>query len=139
MDKQEFQRRTRVLALEIIRLVDSMPRTTVGSVLGRQLVRSGTAIGANYRAACRAQSDAAMLAKLAIVEEEADETLYWREMIAEAFPVASERIRPIARETDEFLRMTVASIRTMKARPLRAVRTPTRTQANPKSEIRSPK
>ena len=81
MTEQEFKQRTKQIALRIIRLVNSLGRSTVADVLGKQLLRSGTSIGANYRAACRGKSRADVLHKFSIVEEEADESLYWIELI----------------------------------------------------------
>jgi four helix bundle protein len=89
MDRAEFQARTKQLALRAIRLVEALPRGTTASVIGRQVLRSATSVGANYRAACRARSSADMIAKLKIVEEEADETLYWLELQVEADVVPS--------------------------------------------------
>jgi four helix bundle protein len=83
-NEQEFKQRTKALALRFIKLVSSLPKNTVSEVIGKQLIRSGTSVGANYRAACRARSTADLIAKLRIVEEEADECLYWMELIVEA-------------------------------------------------------
>ena len=77
MNEETFKRRTKQLALDIIDLVGSLSATRTSAVIGRQLLRSGTSVGANYRAACRGKSKADVAAKLAIVEEEADETSYW--------------------------------------------------------------
>jgi len=84
MDEQEFKRRTKRLALRVIERVDELPKSRTADVLVRQLVRSGTSVGANYRSVCRGKSTADVLAKLAIVEEEADETIYWLELLIEA-------------------------------------------------------
>jgi len=81
MNEQEFKKRTKKVALRIIRLVESLPRSRTADVIGRQLLRSGSAVGANYRAACRGQSGPDMIAKRAHVEEEADEPLYWMELL----------------------------------------------------------
>jgi len=77
MNEVEFKRRTRALALRVIRLVAALPKTPAAEVIGRQLLRAGTSVGANYRAACRARSRRDMISKLGIVEEEADERVYW--------------------------------------------------------------
>lgn len=84
MNEQEFKTRTKQLALQVIALVDEVPTRRTADVIGRQLVRSATSVGANYRSACRGKSTADVLAKLAIVEEEADETIYWLELLVEA-------------------------------------------------------
>ena len=116
MDEQEFKKRTKQLALRIIKLVSSLPKNTVADVIGKQLIRSGTSVGANYRSACRARSTADLIAKLRIVEEEADECLYWMELIVEAQLVDATNLRSIMSKTNEILAMTVASIKTLMAR-----------------------
>jgi four helix bundle protein len=116
MNEQEFKQRTKALALRVIKLVSSLPKNTVSQVIGKQLIRSGTAVGANYRAACRARSTADLIAKLRIVEEEADECLYWMELIVEAKLLEVTNLRSIMSETNEILAMTVASIKTLVAK-----------------------
>lgn len=116
VDKLVFQDRTKRLALRIIRLVAALPQDDLAAqVIGRQVLRSGTSVGANYRAACRARSRADMIAKLKIVEEEADETLYWLQLLGEAQIVPQARLADLMTETDELLAMTVASIKTLRA------------------------
>lgn len=83
MDREALKRRTRKFALDVIRLVEGLSPGYVGQVLGRQLLRSATSVGANYRAACRAKSVADFIAKMGIVEEEADECMYWMELLGE--------------------------------------------------------
>lgn len=116
MNEQEFKQRTKALGLRVIKLVSSLPKNTVSEVIGKQLIRSGTCVGANYRAACRARSTADLIAKLRIVEEEADECLYWMELIVEAKLVDVANLRSIMSETNEILAMTVASIKTLIAK-----------------------
>ena len=116
MTEQEFKGRTKKLALAIMRLVEELPRTRTADVLGKQLLRSGTSVGANYRAACRGLSTADVLAKLGDVEEEADESLYWMELLAESGTMPASRMAPEMKEMDEILRMTVASIKTLRLR-----------------------
>ena len=116
MNEQEFKQRTKQLALRVIKLVSSLPKNTVSEVIGKQLIRSGTSVGANYRAACRARSTADLIAKLRIVEEEAEECLYWMELIVEAKLVEVTNLRSIMSETNEILAMTVASIKTLIAK-----------------------
>ncbi|OQY32676.1 MAG: four helix bundle protein [Anaerolineaceae bacterium 4572_5.2] len=84
MNEELFKKRTKQLAIRIIRVVKALPNDLVGQVIAKQLLRAGTSIGANYRAACRAKSTADMINKFKIVEEEADETLYWLELLIEA-------------------------------------------------------
>jgi four helix bundle protein len=116
MTEERFKARTKQVALGVVRLVANLPRGVVPDVIGRQILRSGTSVGANYRAACRSKSALDMLAKLAIVEEEADETLYWLELLIESGSIQQERVADLQREVGEILSMTVASIRTLRAR-----------------------
>jgi len=114
MNEQEFKDRTKRLALRVIKLVAALPKGLVAEVIGKQLLRCATSVGANYRAACRGKSTADVLAKLAIVEEEADETLYWMELLVESELVPSARLSELMRETNEITAMTVASIKTLR-------------------------
>jgi four helix bundle protein len=116
MNEQEFKRRTKMLALHVIELAEELPQSRTADVLGRQLIRSGTSIGANYRSACRGKSIVDVLAKLAIVEEEADETVYWLELLIEGKIVSEKRVADPLKETNEILAMTVASIKTLRGR-----------------------
>src|SRR5947207_15435942 len=84
MDNDDLRPRTKAYALRVIRLVESLPRNRTADVIGKQLLRSATSVGANYRAACRAKSPADFTAKMGIVEEEADESLYWMELLIES-------------------------------------------------------
>jgi four helix bundle protein len=116
MDEQEFKRRTKQLALRVIKVVETLPNTMAGQVIGKQLLRSATSIGANYRAACRAKSEADMVAKLGLVEEEGDETLYRLELIVEADLIPKTRLSYLMRETDEIIAMTVSSLKTLRVK-----------------------
>jgi len=111
-EKQDLKQRTKQFALRVIRLVESLPRNRTAEVIGRQLLRSGTSVGANYRAACRAKSRADFISKMGTVEEEADESLYWMELLIEAGIVKQELLAPLMQEADELLAITVASINT---------------------------
>ena len=114
-NENELKQRTKSFALRIMGLVDSLPAGRTAEVIGRQLLRSGTSVGANYRAACRAKSVADFIAKMGIVEEEADECVYWMELLTEAniFPLA--KLQPLMAEADELVAITVSSIKTAKA------------------------
>ena len=116
MDEQAFKQRTKKLALRVIELVEALPKTKTAEVIGRQLLRCATSVGANYRAACRGKSTADVLAKLAIVEEEADETLYWLELLVESGTVEENRIAELIKETNEITAMIVASIKTLRGK-----------------------
>ena len=116
MDEETFKERTRRLALRVMVLVENLPDTRSADVIARQILRSATSIGANYRAACRAKSTADMIAKLKIVEEESDETMYWLELLAEGKSIPHEEVTGLMKDTDEILAMTVASIKTLRTR-----------------------
>jgi four helix bundle protein len=114
MSKQadEFKKRTKQLGVRIVTLVQSLPGNWAARTIGQQLLRSATSVGANYRAACRARSRAEFRAKLGICEEEADESIYWIELLAESGFVKANRVKPLLEETQEILAIIVASIRT---------------------------
>ena len=109
---EELLPRTKQFALRVIRLVDSLPRGRAADVIGRQLLRAATSVGANYRAARRGRSNAEFCAKLGIVEEEADECIYWIELLVESELMPHDRLKSLEDEAHEILSMTVASIRT---------------------------
>ena len=114
MNEWEFKSRTKQLALRVIRLVEALPPSRTAEVIGKQMIRSATSVGANYRAACRGKSTADLIAKLSIVEEEADESLYWMELLVEAGLIPAEKVASLMSETNEILAMTVASIKTLR-------------------------
>ncbi len=114
MTPDEMKRRTKAFALRLMKLVDAMPRGLAGQVVGRQLLRSATSVGANYRAACRAQSRAEFAAKLSIVVEETDETLYWLELLDESGLIKPERLAELLQEANELLAIVIASRKTAK-------------------------
>src|SRR5688572_24948139 len=122
MNQAELKNRTKQLALRVVRLVESLPQNRTCNVIGRQLLRSGTSVGANYRAACRAKSTADFIAKLAIVEEEADESIYWIELLVQSDQVKINLVESLLGEFDEIVAIIVSAIKTSKAR------------RNPKSE-----
>ena len=114
MDKDGFKRRTKKFALDVIRLAKGLPPSYGGQVLGRQLLRSGTSVGANYRAACRAKSVTDFIAKMGIVEEEADECIYWMELLGETQLAQPEKLQSLMTKADKIVAITAASIRTAK-------------------------
>ena len=122
----DLKRRTKAFALRILKLVDALPKTTAGRALASQIVSSGTSVGANYRAACRARSTADFIAKMGIVEEEADETLFWLELLEESELVTAAKLTAIKEEANELIAITVASIKTARRNraPNSAFRTP---------------
>jgi four helix bundle protein len=112
MQKEEFLKRTMNFGLRVIRLVESLPKRQVAVVLGNQLLRAGTSVGANYRAAVRGKSRADFIAKMGIVEEECDEALYWMEMLIESGSVKPALLKSLIDEGNQILSIVVASIRT---------------------------
>jgi four helix bundle protein len=110
----ELKQRTKAFALRVIKLVEALPTTTVGRALGRQLVRSGTSVAANYRAACRARSRAEFVAKMGVVEEEADETMLWLELLAESNTMPPDHLAALLREANELTAIMAASRKTAK-------------------------
>jgi len=127
MTQQEMKDRTKRFALRIIKLADSLPASNPAYTLRKQLLRSGTSVGANYRAACRAKSTADFLSKLSIVEEEADESAYWMELLAESNIVKVDLLAGLMDEANQILAIIVSSIKTVKRK------------RHPKSQIPVPK
>lgn len=108
--------RTKIFALRVLKLIDSLPNTRSAKVVGSQLGRSGTSVGANYRSACRSRSAAEMISKFAVVEEEADESAFWIEVVGAHGMVAPDKLAPLLREADELTAMMVASRKTLQVR-----------------------
>ncbi len=125
MNAEEFKARTKAFALRIIKLVESLDNSKVPGVIGRQLLRSGTSVGANYRAACRARSRAEFISKMGVVEEECDESIYWMELLVESRQMSGTRLADLMNEAGELLAMVVASSKTA------------RSGGNPQSAIRN--
>ncbi|MEP0806711.1 MAG: four helix bundle protein [Chloroflexota bacterium] len=109
MDDKMLKARTKDFALRVIRLVEALPRKLSSDVLGKQLLRSATSVAANYRAACRARSQAEFVSKLSIVVEEADESLFWLELMAESGLVEASRLQELMKEADELTAIFVVS------------------------------
>jgi len=113
MDSSELKRRrTKDFALRVIRLCASLPRRAKAEVIGRQLLRAGTSVGANYRAACKARSPTEFAAKMGIVEEEADECGYWIELLVNAAVVSESKVRLLHKEAAELTAIAAASRKT---------------------------
>ena len=112
----ELKARSKRFAIAIVRLFRELPRTEEARILGRQLLRSGTSVAANYRAACRARSRAEFIAKLGVVVEEIDETVFWIEMLAESGTFPQARLKHIETEANELLAIFAASRNTAKNR-----------------------
>ena len=112
MDPHELRVRTRQFALRIFRLAESLPETPTARVIRNQMLRSGSSVGANYRAACRAKSKPDFISKLGTVEEETDETIYWIELLIDTGIVKPNRIADLLDEADQILSIVIASIKT---------------------------
>lgn len=117
MTGDELKQRTRTFALGVIKMCEALPKGRTSDVIGRQLLRSATSVGANYRAACRGKSKADFIAKMGIVEEECDECLYWMELLIDAGLSKQQRLAELMREAHELLSITISSIKTARRRP----------------------
>src|SRR5256714_7821204 len=111
---EKLRDRTKAFALRVIRLFRSLPNRTDTQVLGKQLLRCGTSVAANYRAVCRARSKAEFIARLGIVVEEADETVFWLELLTETGIVRPQRANDLLKEANELVAIFGASLRTSK-------------------------
>jgi four helix bundle protein len=112
MNEEEMKKRTKEFAKANINLCRKLPNTREGRLIGDQMFRSGTSVAANYRAACRGRSKAEFISKLAIVEEEADETLFWLELIKEMKIFDHPSVDSLMKENNEIIAIIVSSIRT---------------------------
>ena len=109
MNAEDLKKRTKAFALRILRLASALPDTIEGRVIKGQLVRAGTSVGANYRAACRGRSRAEFVAKLGVVEEESDESAFWLELIIEAAMLREKRVRPLLEEANQLAKIMARS------------------------------
>ena len=114
MNSEVMRDRTKAFALRIVAMVGEMPRTNAGFVLGKQVLRSGTSIGANYREACRASSRKQFLYSVDIALREADETLYWIELIMEANMFKRDKVKPLWEECNEIVSIMTATSQSTK-------------------------
>ena len=112
MKKSDLQNRRKAFALRVLTLTEGLPKTVSGRTIANQIARSATSVAANYRAACRGKSKADFISKLGTVEEEADETLFWLEMIEEAGMIPSNKLGSLKKEADELIAIVVSSINT---------------------------
>ena len=115
---EHLRQRTKQFALRVVKLFQALPKSDVARTLGRQVLRSGTSVAANYRASCRARSKAEFIAKLGIVLEEADETAFWLELLMESGVVPKSRLEGLLAETNELVRIFAASRQTAQRRPV---------------------
>ena len=116
MNPEELKIGTRAFALRVIRLAESLPDSPTARVIRNQILRCGSSVGANYRAACRAKSKPDFVSKMGTVEEEADETIYWMELLVDTGIVNRRRAADLMSEADQILSIVIASIKTAKRR-----------------------
>lgn len=109
-----LEERTRAFALRIIKLYTALPKTTEAQVIGKQILRSGTSVGAHYREAKRSRSDAEYISKLEGGTQELEETLYWMELLIGANIIPATRLQPLQQEADQLMRIIVSSLKTKK-------------------------
>jgi four helix bundle protein len=109
MNENELKQRTKRFSLRVIKLVGALPKNIEGRAIGNQLMRSGTSVGANYRAACRGRSKTEFIARLGVVEEEADESAFWMEMIIESGMMEKKLVEPLLQEASELVAIMTAS------------------------------
>ena len=114
MTPEELKRRTKAFAVQVIRFAEGLPRGRSVDIIARQLVKAGTSVGANYRAACRGRSRADFKSKIGITLEEADETLYWLEILTEAATVNRESVTNLMKEANELVAIFTANAKTPK-------------------------
>ena len=112
MDREELKRRTKAFAVRVVKMTEAMPRGRASDIIARQVLRSATSVGANYRAACRARSHREYTARIGVVEEEADETLYWLELLVETEIMSEAKMKELIREADELTAIFTASSHT---------------------------
>jgi four helix bundle protein len=124
---QELRERTKEFAIRVVRLFRALPKTDEARVLGKQVLRSGTSVAANYRAVCRARSRAEFLSKIGVVLEEADETEFWLELLVDVGIVESQKMKSLLTEAGELIRIFSASQQTSRKR--RAKQSPNRSIA----------
>jgi len=115
MTREEMKARTKLYANRVVKLCAALPNNWIARILGQQLLRSGTSVGANYRAVCRAKSNADFINKLRVVEEECDESLFWMELLADNGFVKSSRLRDLMKEGNEILAIVVSSAKTARS------------------------
>jgi len=115
MTREEMKRRTKAYANRVVKLCAALPGNWVAQTLGKQLLRSGTSVGANYRAVCRAKSNPGFVNQLRSVEEECDESLFWMELLVDNNLVKAGRLNALMNEADEILAIVVSSTKTARA------------------------
>jgi four helix bundle protein len=122
MTTAELKTRTKEFALRVIRLVDALPNTVKGRAVANQIMGSATSVAANYRAACRARSHAEFIAKIGVVEEEADETAFWLELIIDSNTRSEIQVKPLMKEAGELVAIMASSRKSAVANRKSAIR-----------------
>jgi four helix bundle protein len=133
MNEKELKQRTNKFALRVLDLADALPQIRSGNVIANQIIRSGTSVAANYRALCRAKSRADFINKTSIVEEEADESCFWLQLLIDRGLLAAGRVEPLLKEADELTAIFVASRKTAASRSA-----PQNSIENRKPKIKNP-
>ena len=109
MNEDDLKARTKRFALRVMALVEALPKTVSGRAIGNQLVRAGTGVGSNYRACCRGRSRAEFIAKIGVVEEEADESAFWMELIIEGSLLPAAKVGPLLKDANELVAIMASS------------------------------
>ena len=135
MNQNDLRDRTRHFSLRIIKLTNAIPDSLSGRTIGKQIICSGTYVGADYRAACRSKSDRDFLNKMIIVEEEADETCFWPELLIEASLMSGTLLEPLLKEANELTAIFTASGKTIRNK---INKQSTKTKVNPEPDFRNP-
>lgn len=121
MTPQDLKDRTKAFAVRCVAVAEALPKSRAGDVFGRQLLRSGSSVSANYRSACRAKSKADFVSKISVAIEEADETIYWLEMITAVGPMSEKKLLKLTQEGNELVAILTASPKTVQ-RAIRAAK-----------------
>ena len=114
--KDELKNRTKAFAIEVVKLSELLPNKQIGWTITNQIIRSGTSVAANYRAVCRAKSDKDFISKMETVIEEADETLFWLELIGDLNLITNKELSDLSKEANELIAIFVSSVKTIKKR-----------------------
>ncbi len=114
--EQEFKDHTKQIAIRVIQLVEELPNQQKARIIGNQLLHSAASIGASYRAACRGKSASELIEKLSVVEEEADKSLYWLEVLVESKIISEEKLSALTEDINEIVSMTSSSINNLRLR-----------------------
>jgi len=112
VDREELKARTKAFAVRVVKMTEALPRTRAADIIARQVIRSATSVGANYRAACRGRSHREFTAKIGVVVEEADESLYWLEMLVETDLMSEAKLKNLLQEANELTAIFTATSHT---------------------------